>query len=249
MPIKAPHLTNQAPPPHVLATSTGKATFDAYESSYDEALERGLRLSGEGKDYFAAGRLQWLRAFLAERGLPCRSVLDYGCGTGAGTALARAILRTERSVGVDISEGLLADARRAPASDGVEFLHVSALASSPVFDVAFCNGVFHHIAPADRGTAINYVYNRLRPGGVFALWENNPWNPGTRLVMRRIPFDNDAVMLPHDEAAGLLTKGGFDVDRTAFLFYFPRALAALRPLERLLERVPFGAQYCVVGIR
>jgi hypothetical protein len=26
----------------------------------------------------------------------------------------------------------------------------------------------------------------MRPGGVVALWENNPWNPATRYVMGRI---------------------------------------------------------------
>ena len=32
----------------------------------------------------------------------------------------------------------------------------------------------------------------LLTGGVLALFENNPWNPGTRLVMKRIPFDRNA---------------------------------------------------------
>jgi hypothetical protein len=25
--------------------------------------------------------------------------------------------------------------------------------------------------------AVDYVYRSLRPGGLFAFWENNPWNP------------------------------------------------------------------------
>ena len=50
-----------------------------------------------------------------------------------------------------------------------------------------------------------FVRQGLRPGGVFALWENNPWNPGTRLVMRRIPFDRNAVLLSA-RAAGLSAR-------------------------------------------
>ena len=42
----------------------------------------------------------------------------------------------------------------------------------------------------------------LRPGGLFAFWENNPWNPGTRLVMSRIPFDRDAITLSALERGG-----------------------------------------------
>ena len=223
--------------------------FDAYQFSYDEALRRGLRLSGEGKEYFAEGRLRWLRAFLAGRSTRPAAVLDYGCGTGAATLMASAILGGERTVGVDVSTGLLRDARRLAHRDGVEFRHVSELDESPRFDVTFCNGVFHHIAPPDRGDAVAYVYKRLRRGGVFALWENNPWNPGTRLVMWRIPFDRDAILLSAAQARNLLVMGGFRVERTAFLFYFPRLLAALRPLERFLDGVPLGAQYCVIGVK
>ena len=47
-----------------------------------------------------------------------------------------------------------------------------------------------------------------RPAGYFALFENNPWNPGARLVMRRIPFDRDAIMLSPRHAARMLILSG-----------------------------------------
>jgi len=34
--------------------------------------------------------------------------------------------------------------------------------------------------------------------------------------------------------------------RTDFLFFFPRALSALRPLEGMLASVPGGAQYMIL---
>jgi SAM-dependent methyltransferase len=114
-------------------------------------------------------------------------------------------------------------------------------------DLAFCNGVFHHIPPAERAAAVAYLRAALRPGGVFALWENNPWNPGTRMVMRRIPFDRDAQTLSAPAARRLLRAGGFEIERTDFLFVFPRALRMLRPLERRLASAPLGAQYVVIA--
>ena len=90
------------------------------------------------------------------------------------------------------------------------------------------------------------VFRRLRPGGLFALWENNPWNPGTRYVMSRIPFDRDAVPLAPPEARRLVRACGFEVLRTDFLFLFPRALRLMRPLEARLSRLPLGAQYQVL---
>jgi hypothetical protein len=82
---------------------------------------------------------------------------------------------------------------------------------------------------------------------VFAVFENNPWNPGTRLVMRRIPFDRDAETLSPPAGRRLLRSAGFEVLRTDFVFFFPRALHILRPLERRLARLPLGAQYLVLA--
>ena len=68
------------------------------------------------------------------------------------------------------------------------------------FPLVYCNGVFHHVPPAQRPAVVRLVRDSLEPGGLFALWDNNPWNPGARLVMRRIPFDRGAVMLSAREA-------------------------------------------------
>jgi hypothetical protein len=89
----------------------------------------------------------------------------------------------------------------------------------------------------------------LAPAGWLALFENNPWNPGARMVMRRIPFDRAAVPLSPPETRRLLETAGLRVHGTRSLFYFPRPLAALRPLERYLARVPLGAQYWVLASR
>jgi hypothetical protein len=68
--------------------------------------------------------------------------------------------------------------------------------------------------------------------------------------MKRIPFDRDAITLTPPETLELVCKGGFSAaTSTRFLFYFPRPLAALRPLEPALARLPLGAQYYVLGVK
>ncbi len=47
-------------------------------------------------------------------------------------------------------------------------------------------------------------------------------------------------------ARRLLRKRGFQMLRTDFLFFFPRFLAWLRPLESGLVRLPLGAQYQIL---
>ena len=113
-------------------------------------------------------------------------------------------------------------------------------------DLAYSSGVFHHIPDAKRSSACDFVYRALRHGGLFAFWENNPWNPGTRYVMSRCEFDKDAITLAPQDARSLLRAAGFETIGTDFLFIFPRALSALRRLEPLLSRLPFGGQYQIL---
>jgi SAM-dependent methyltransferase len=113
-------------------------------------------------------------------------------------------------------------------------------------DLAYCNGVFHHIPLDMRSSAVQYIYARLRPGGMFSLWENNPWNPGTRYVMAQCVFDHDAITIPPPQAKALLRQQGFEIVRTDYCFFFPRFLGALRFLEARLSRFPLGAQYQIL---
>ncbi|HLA13554.1 MAG TPA: class I SAM-dependent methyltransferase [Gemmatimonadaceae bacterium] len=223
------------------------AQFDEYAQNYDAALNRGLSISGESKDYFARERVRWIAARLRQVGAQPTRVLDYGCGTGsAGPELLRQ-LNVRSVTGVDASPEILATARGAHRDQRLEFSLLTDMEPSGCFDLAFCNGVFHHIVPAQRLDALAYIHRSLASGGYFGFWENNPWNPGTRLVMSRIPFDRDAELLWPSHARHLLQRAGFRVLRTDFVFLFPRVLAALRPLEAQLASIPAGAQYLVLS--
>ena len=224
-----------------------KAEFDDYAGNYDSALNRGLSLSGESKEYFAHERVRWLAARLSDLGVQHPHVLDYGCGTGGTSSELLEQLDARMVVGVDASRESLNVARRAHSAPRLQFKNMNDVEPSGQFGVAYCNGVFHHVEPERRLDALGYLYRSLSEGGYFGLWENNPWNPGTRLVMRRIPFDRDAKLLSPAHARRLLTRAGFDVLRTDFLFLFPHVLSALRPLEAWLTRVPAGAQYMILS--
>jgi hypothetical protein len=94
------------------------------------------------------------------------------------------------------------------------------------------------------------IFNLLRPGGIMALFENNPWSPPARLVMRRIPFDRGAQMVRPATARRLLRDAGFSpASPPTYLFFFPHAVRRLRRIEPSLRRVPAGAQYLVIGRR
>lgn len=222
------------------------AQFDQFADAYESDLNQALAASGEDQDYFARGRVRFLAECLRDLRKAPQSAMDYGCGIGGTTVLLREIVGTTRVVGLDISERSLARANVEYGSDNTIFRTFTQYDPVSDLDLTYCNGVFHHIPVEGRREAIAYIYRSLRPGGIFALWENNPWNPGTRYVMAKCAFDRDARTLTPPQAKQMLSGEGFEIMRTDYLFYFPRALKSLRFLEPRLRRLPLGAQFQVL---
>jgi SAM-dependent methyltransferase len=217
--------------------------FDEYATYYDHALAQGLAATGEGREYFARRRIEWLRRSLDQLHFNAARTIDFGCGTGSNVPFLIELIGAISVVGIDASEKSLEIARSKFGSGQVQFLLPQEHKDDGQADLVFCNGVFHHVPFSNRMIAAEYLYRRLRPGGLFALWENNPWNPGTRYVMNRIPFDKDAVTLSPLEARRLVKAAGFEVIRTDFLFIFPRFLHWLRWSEPCFSRLPIGGQF------
>jgi SAM-dependent methyltransferase len=176
--------------------------------------------------------------------------MDFGCGTGSATPFFFEQLRCESVVGVDVSAASVAVARATHgARPGVRFAVLGEYQPDGRCDLVFCNGVFHHIEPAARPGALQWIRRCLRPDGLLALWENNPWNPGAQIVMARIPFDRDAIKISPPAARRLVAANGFEVLEVSFQFIFPRLLKWLRALEAPLAGWPLGAQYQVLARR
>ncbi|NQT20434.1 MAG: class I SAM-dependent methyltransferase [Planctomycetes bacterium] len=220
--------------------------FDPYVRDYDRILNEGLGVSGEDRTFFAIGRISSLAGCLSRLSFAPKIVMDYGCGTGGSTPHLLDLLRAQTVVGLDVSPKSLQVARQIHASLPSEYLSPDQYEPRASIDLVYCNGLFHHVRPSRRPAIARYVADCLRPGGIFSLWENNPWNPGTRYVMSRVSFDRDAIMLTAREARSLLRSIGLEVLRTDHCFIFPRVLKAFRGLEPYLARLALGAQYQVL---
>jgi SAM-dependent methyltransferase len=174
-------------------------------------------------------------------------ILDFGCGLGYTSKRLREMFPRAEITGADTSLQALEAAQERYSGPGIRFVHVNELGGiADGFDLCYVNGVFHHIPPEERLDACG---DSPKPaaGGKLALFENNPWNPGARMVMARIPFDRDAQMLSPRETSSLLSRAGFESTATGSLFFFPRFLKALRFAEPFLGWTHLGAQYLVLG--
>jgi SAM-dependent methyltransferase len=221
-------------------------TFDQFADNYDSALNEGISISGEDKDFFAKGRISWLSELLGKFPFKAQAVLDFGCGIGSGIPHIIKILNPHSVLGIDPSVKSLSIAQEIHGSERVRFSQIDVYVPREELDLAFCNGVFHHIPVDERIRSASYVYRSLKKNSIFAFWENNPWNLGARYCMWKNPFDKDAKAITPRQAKRLLTASGFKIIRTDYLFIFPRTLRWFRPVEPLLSRIPLGAQYQIL---
>ncbi len=223
--------------------------FDSYAGNYSTELNKWLAVTGESVDYYAEQRVLHLARRLKQLDMTPTNILDFGCGTGTATPYFLRHLAVGSVLGIDVSEESLQTASLQFAGLPASFTNISRFEPRGDVDLVFCNGVFQHIPPADRMDALRLIYRALRGRGLFAFWENNPWNPGTQWIMSRVPFDRDAIKISPLEARHLLRSTGFRILATDALFLFPRALRWFRPLENLFVKIPLGGQYLVLCLK
>ncbi|MBO0730398.1 MAG: methyltransferase domain-containing protein [Acidimicrobiaceae bacterium] len=232
-----------------MTTPRGSATdpdyFDSFAGSYQEVLDKALAVAGVNSTDVARYRIQYLRQRLH---LLPRSILDFGCGVGVAIPFMLEAFPGSRIVGADVSADSVERARARHYSDRVRFCRTTELGELE-FDLSYAQGVFHHIPPDERVAAAAAVFRALRPGGLFALIENNPWNPMTRYIVRNCPFDEGVRLIRPAGVRWMLRQAGFRVLACDYICFLPDLAAPLRPVERHLRNLPLGTQYLVLARR
>lgn len=145
----------------------------------------------------AEGFLRWLAV------PPGRDWLDVGCGTGALTATALAVAEPATIVGVDPSEGFLAEARNRIEDPRATF-QIGDARSLPLPDDAFgavVSGLALNFVP-DPARAVAEIARVTAPGGAAAAYV---WDYAEGMAMMRHFWDAAAVL---DPAAAALGEGG-----------------------------------------
>jgi SAM-dependent methyltransferase len=252
--------------------------FDDVAAGYAQEVDRAVAFSGQAQGFFLDLKARHLEEAIRERlGEPSAArALEVGCGPGL--MLLRLRPRIGRLWGLDLSLGCLAEASRIGRAGGqpgardrtrggdeagdeagtqagdplglVAGDGMSAPFAGGRFDLVFAVCMLHHVPPGARRDAVVGEMARLaRPGGLVAIWEHNPWNPLTRRVVARCPFDRDARMLALAETRDLLRRAGLSPVESRYGPFFPWRGRGWRRAERLLAHVPLGAQFVVLGIK
>jgi SAM-dependent methyltransferase len=225
--------------------------FDRFAETYESDVETATRFAGLPPDFFLEVKVDHILTTLRQAfgDLSRVRVLDVGCGVG----LTDQRLETHLPclAGVDVSAKCLEVARaRNPriayhhaADDALPF-------ASGSFDVAFAICVWHHVPPGKWANFLSELSRVIARKGLLLVYEHNPWNPLTRLVVSRCSFDKDAVLLSARQAARRVGQFGFGKIFTDYLIFVPSRNRLIRRWETaIIRKIPLGAQYALCAAR
>jgi SAM-dependent methyltransferase len=224
--------------------------FDEYRDTYRSEVEKSISFIGRDLTFFTEVKARVLVELVQRETGRAEDahVLDVGCGPGETDTFL--VGRFGSIEGVDISDGVIEAARARNPTVSYEVYDGDRLPyADGVFDLAFAMNVVHHVPPAHWETFTRELARVVRPNGLLALIEHNPFNPLTRLAVSRCEFDDDAVLLRRAQAEGLLRSVGLELASSRYILFFPWRSRALASVEDKLRHLPLGAQYVVAGRR
>jgi SAM-dependent methyltransferase len=222
--------------------------FDSYSAAYEVELNKAISFAGQDASVFTEAKARALLTLARERigDLESASALDVGCGIGnIHRSLAPQFAEFQ---GVDVSAGLI-DVARANNHDVAYQAYEGAELpfESNTFDLSFAICVLHHVPPAQWETFTAEMARVVRPGGLVAVIEHNPLNPGTRLVTLRCAFDEDIVLVRRRRLERLMRQARLRETASRYILFSPWRGAAVERAERRLGHLPLGAQYITYG--
>lgn len=215
--------------------------FSKYAESYDAHLEASLPGRSEDLGFFAHYKAELAARRLGNAGV--QSVLDFGCGPGRGLPFIADQFPQAEIWAYDPSEACAGEASRQLPTAKV----VSRSKDIPGghFDCVFLCNVLHHVPKPTRADELRRCRDALNARGSLFVFEHNPFNPLTRWVFERCPFDRDAEMLRLSATRSLGEEAGLQVVNAGYCLFVPSAFAGIYRLEDFLGWLPIGAQYYV----
>jgi SAM-dependent methyltransferase len=224
--------------------------FDTVAGSYAESVQSSISFARKEHAFFTRRKVESLLGMVRRHlGDPARvEALDIGAGVGETDELLAGRFGSLVACDPSFRSACLGTAR----NEAVPFAVADALSlpfDGESVDVVFAINVFHHVDPGERPAVAAEMARVVRPGGLVAIYEHNPYNPLTRLAVARCEFDVGVTLLPHREVRQLLARPGLqEVDRRYVIFTTGEG-PRLSRLEERLGRVALGAQHCVIARR
>lgn len=179
-------------------------------------------------------------------------IVDLGCGDGNCFQYIAEYIPGAKYYGIDVADRVIEEANKKWNDRGAEFIcydgrHLPF--DNDSFDIVFIACVLHHVPIREREDLLKECHRVLKENGMIMIFEHNMKNPLTKRVVKRCPFDEDAVMVAPKELTKMLNKSGFQKVNVRYTLFFPRkgVFNAFIPIESKIAWCPIGAQYYCIS--
>lgn len=217
-----------------------KAEFNDYAQNYRKNLDKDLSITGGTSLFFAQYKAKKLQEFTSSKVTTPQRILDFGCGDGLMTNEVAKLFPNAQVHGVDPSSEIIALAKKICPTGHFQTSEKSLdIFQGKKFDIVFAAMVFHHIPFEEHAHYIREITNILAPGGLFVIFELNPFNPIAQYIINTAKIDENAKILMPWYTTRLLKPYG--LIKRKYCAYLPAFLKGLFPLEKYLEAIPLRA--------
>lgn len=222
--------------------------FDNYRHQYEGEINCAIAFSGKSQNFYTKVKADVLIELLGRYTPGKIDLLDIGCGNGSLHPFLLSSGLVSKLTGIEVAAEFLAIARginpevNYDVYDGRQLPYPTGR-----FDAAYTICVMHHVPPQQWSEFLTEMRRVVRPGGIVAVFEHNPFNPVTAHIVRTCPFDRNAVLLKPGNLANLMRSVGLDAVTHEFILFTPFANRMFRRFDRMISWLPLGAQYVALG--
>ncbi|MDR2510689.1 MAG: glycosyltransferase [Spirochaetaceae bacterium] len=218
------------------------AEFDAYAEDFYDQVKSAMGPLGRWREASITYKKEHLDTIVKG----CKTILDFGCGSGLYTEYIKKWYPELTVTGIDVSKAFIDMARKKATGCLYSVIkNPEELQKMGNFDCIFINCVLHHIPHTEHKLWLCGLSNILNAGGKLIIMEMNPYAPLVQILQRTNKYEGNAVLLLPSYCrkliASFLTESAF-----GYTFIFPWRGAFFRFIEKIVRVIPFGLQYYVV---
>lgn len=229
--------------------------FDSFSHDYEGNISHPVRrLFGIDQKSLVDQKIRQLRNVLESTGgIPTDiALLDYGCGTGDFLRSLSLDLRVKEGLGLDVSEGMIAEAHKRNTHSHIRFGVISKSVPEGFeghFDVAVVSSVLHHVERLNWGEVFGDIFKLLKPNGRLVIIEHNPFNLVTQLVVKTTPVDKGVKLIRPREIGASTKSSGLVMSSAQYFLVYPPSWPLSAFFDKRLAFLPFGGQWISVVSR
>lgn len=226
-------------------------SFDKFVKDYRSIHNENLAVTGFDSDYFAEHKV---KIITQEKDInDYYKILDVGCGDGKLEECISRYFNNYEAYGIDISGESIEVALQKNIMDCEFFLYDGSNIPfrDNTFDIVILAGVLHHVPRDMHEVLLMEIFRVCSPKASLFIFEHNPINPFTQYIVKTCVFDKDVKLLSHNYLGKIAKDTGFLIKKLRFINFFPNrpVFKYLLRFERLLSRIPFGAQYYIHAVK